>query len=443
MFATETNEHAASFASPACTPPAAPAPPAPVRCRLARAGAGGPARRQPAGAAGLSGQADPAGRPVPAGQRFRHHGAHRGAKNGRAEPLQRAGGQPPRRRRPPGRGQRRPVCARCPYARAGADQQPGHQPHALPRRALWPAQGPGAGGAAVVLAHRAGHVPEVGLQDLCRCGRCGHDAARYPHPPTCPAHRGGNLAGSAAGIRRRHIPYKGAAQGVTDLVGGQIDLYISSVPTLLGQVRNGRLRALAITSARRSGQLPDTPTLAESGYPGFDVTTWYGILAPAGTPAAIVQQLNQAINQALAQPDVAEKLRSEGGEVLGGSAERFAELLRTEVTRWGKIVKDSGASMNCLLVSRSCAAANHFTHPYPLPFLFTGDATPWTNFPPSFVTSSASAPTSSKKPQPSRPPFFPTWRAGAAPCMAAWRRCTSACSLPARPSPSKCAPATT
>ncbi|MCW8180273.1 tripartite tricarboxylate transporter substrate-binding protein, partial [Verminephrobacter eiseniae] len=88
------------------------------------------------------------------------------------------------------------------------------------------------------------------------------------------------------------------------------------------------------------------PTLAESGYPGFDVTTWYGILAPAGTPAAIVQQLNQAINQALAQPDVAEKLRSEGGEVLGGSAERFAELLRTEVPRWGKIVKDSGASVN-------------------------------------------------------------------------------------------------
>ncbi|MCW5231774.1 tripartite tricarboxylate transporter substrate binding protein [Verminephrobacter eiseniae] len=156
----------------------------------------------------------------------------------------------------------------------------------------------------------------------------------------------GKLAENAAGIRLRHIPYKGAAQGVTDLVGGQIDLYISSVPTLLGQVRNGRLRALAITSARRSGQLPDTPTLAESGYPGFDVTTWYGILAPAGTPAAIVQQLNQAINQALAQPDVAEKLRSEGGEVLGGSAERFAELLRTEVPRWGKIVKDSGASVN-------------------------------------------------------------------------------------------------
>src|SRR6218665_3272813 len=156
----------------------------------------------------------------------------------------------------------------------------------------------------------------------------------------------GNLAEKADGIKLRHIPYKGAAQGMTDLVGGQIDLYLSSVTTLLGQVRNGKLRAIVLTSARRSGQLPDTPTLAESGYPGFDAVTWYGILAPAGTPAAIVQQLNRAINQALAQPDVAAKLRSEGGEVLGGSAERFAELLRTEVPRWGKIVKDSGASID-------------------------------------------------------------------------------------------------
>src|SRR6218665_15960 len=160
------------------------------------------------------------------------------------------------------------------------------------------------------------------------------------------AHLAGELAQNAAGIRLRHIPYKGAAQAMTDLVGGQIDLYMSSVPTLLGQVRNGKLRAIVLTSARRSGQLPDTPTLAEYGYPGFDALTWFGILAPAGTPAAIVQQLNQAINQALAQPDVAEKLRAEGGEVLGGSAERFAELLRTEVTRWGKIVKDSGASID-------------------------------------------------------------------------------------------------
>ena len=160
------------------------------------------------------------------------------------------------------------------------------------------------------------------------------------------AHLAGELAENAAGIQLRHVPYKGAAQAMTDLVGGQIDLYMSSVPTLLGQVRNGKLRAIVLTSTKRSAQLPDTPTLEESGYKGFEAVTWFGVLAPAGTPAAIVQQLNKAINRALEQPDVAEKLRSEGGDVLGGTPQAFAQLLRTEVPRWGRIVKDSGASLD-------------------------------------------------------------------------------------------------
>lgn len=88
------------------------------------------------------------------------------------------------------------------------------------------------------------------------------------------------------------------------------------------------------------------PTLAESGFKGFEAVTWFGVLAPAGTPAAIVAQLNKAINQALKQPDVADKLRSEGGEILGGTSEQFSALLRTEVPRWSKIVKDSGASLD-------------------------------------------------------------------------------------------------
>ena len=133
---------------------------------------------------------------------------------------------------------------------------------------------------------------------------------------------------------------------MTDLVGGQIDLYMSSVPTLLGQVRNGKLKVIAITSAKRSAQLPDVPTLAESGYKGFEAVTWFGVLAPANTPAAIVAQLNKAINQALKQPDVADKLQSEGGEILGGTPEQFSTLLRAEVPRWAKIVKESGATLD-------------------------------------------------------------------------------------------------
>ena len=160
------------------------------------------------------------------------------------------------------------------------------------------------------------------------------------------AHLAGEQAQKAAGIQLRHIPYKGAAQAMTDLVGGQIDSYMSSVPTLLGQVRNGKLKVIAITSAKRSAQLPDVPTLAESGYKGFEAVTWFGVLAPANTPAAIVAQLNKAINQALKQPDVADKLQSEGGEILGGSPEQFSALLRSEVPRWAKIVKESGATLD-------------------------------------------------------------------------------------------------
>jgi tripartite-type tricarboxylate transporter receptor subunit TctC len=133
---------------------------------------------------------------------------------------------------------------------------------------------------------------------------------------------------------------------MTDLVGGNIDLYRSAVPTLLGQVRNGKLRPIVVTSLKRSAQLPDTPTLAESGYKDFEAISWYGVLAPAGTPDAIVQQLNKAINEALKQPDEAEKLRSEGGDVLGGTSQKFDQLLRAEVPRWSKIVKDSGASLD-------------------------------------------------------------------------------------------------
>ncbi|QNP50640.1 tripartite tricarboxylate transporter substrate binding protein [Diaphorobacter aerolatus] len=160
------------------------------------------------------------------------------------------------------------------------------------------------------------------------------------------AHLAGEQAENAAGIKLRHVPYKGAAQAMTDLMGGNIDLYMSAIPTLLGHVRNGKLRPVVVTSLKRSPQLPDTPTLAELGYKDFEAISWYGVLAPAGTPAPIVDKLNKAINDALTQPDVVEKLRSEGGDVLGGTSQKFSQLLRAEVPRWSKIVKDSGATLD-------------------------------------------------------------------------------------------------
>jgi tripartite-type tricarboxylate transporter receptor subunit TctC len=150
----------------------------------------------------------------------------------------------------------------------------------------------------------------------------------------------------AAGIKLRHIPYKGIAQALTDISGGQIDLFVGTIPSLLGQVRTGKLHPVVLTSKQRSSQLRDTPTMVESGFPNFESVTWFGILAPTGTPEAIIRNLNQSINEVLKQKDAVEKLRSEGGDVLGGSPEEFSELIKKEIPHWAEIVKASGASIN-------------------------------------------------------------------------------------------------
>lgn len=147
---------------------------------------------------------------------------------------------------------------------------------------------------------------------------------------------------NAAGIQLTHIPYKGAAQASNDLIGGQIDMYLSSVPTLIGHVRNGKMRALAVTSAQR---VPDMPTIAERGFPGFEAVTWFGLAAPAGTPKDIVQRLNAEFNKALQTPELRVKYQEQGARVLTDTPEAFARLIHDDRIRWGKIVKDSGAKV--------------------------------------------------------------------------------------------------
>jgi tripartite-type tricarboxylate transporter receptor subunit TctC len=160
------------------------------------------------------------------------------------------------------------------------------------------------------------------------------------------AHLTAELFQRAAGIQLTHIPYKGAAQALTDLMGGQVDLYLSSVPSAIGQIKGGKLRALAVTGAKRSAELPEVPAIAESGYQGFEVTTWYGLLFPAGTPEAIVKLMSGEVNQVLKQPDVRAKLQAEGGDVLGGTPGEFSALLKRDLARWGEIVKQSGAKVD-------------------------------------------------------------------------------------------------
>lgn len=160
------------------------------------------------------------------------------------------------------------------------------------------------------------------------------------------AHLAMELLQKTAGVKFQHIPYKGSAQALTDLMGGQIQIYASSIPTALSQIKDGRLRAVAVTSLTRSNSLPDVPTVAESGLKGFEANTWFGFVAPAGTPNTIINDLNKNINAVLKQPAVRAKLMSDGGEVLGGTSEQFANLLAKDIVRWGKVVKDSGIKLD-------------------------------------------------------------------------------------------------
>ncbi|MDP2261828.1 MAG: tripartite tricarboxylate transporter substrate binding protein [Hydrogenophaga sp.] len=160
------------------------------------------------------------------------------------------------------------------------------------------------------------------------------------------AHLAGELLQKAARVKFQHVPYRGAAAASTDVIGNRVELYMSSVPTLLGHIRSNNLRPLAITSSKRSEDLPDVPTLTELGYKDINVDTWFGLLAPAGTPNEIVDRLNAEFNKALQNPQLRKKLSNEGAEPVGSTPEKFAALIKDEIPRWGQVVKESGARID-------------------------------------------------------------------------------------------------
>ncbi len=160
------------------------------------------------------------------------------------------------------------------------------------------------------------------------------------------AHLATELLQREAGIKLTHIPYKGATQGINDVIGGQVQLYISSVPTMLGHIKNGKLRPLAVTAAKRTDDLPQTPTVAESGYKGFEAVTWFGLLGPAKLPASVVNTVNTELNKALNSPDLRKKLEDQGLNVTPSSSDEFAKLIKADITKWAQVVKDSGAKVD-------------------------------------------------------------------------------------------------
>ncbi|MGT2492898.1 tripartite tricarboxylate transporter substrate-binding protein [Cupriavidus basilensis] len=145
-----------------------------------------------------------------------------------------------------------------------------------------------------------------------------------------------------AGIDMIHIPYKGSTLAHPDLTSGRVSLMFDTVAAIGPQVKGGKVRPLAVTTARRSSTAPQVPTMAEAGLPGYETSTWGGVLAPAGTPRAVVDKLNAEINKALASPDVRERLQNAGIEPAGGTPAQFASFLQVEMGKWAKVAKDAG-----------------------------------------------------------------------------------------------------
>jgi tripartite-type tricarboxylate transporter receptor subunit TctC len=197
----------------------------------------------------------------------------------------------------------------------------------------------------IAIAVRAAS-PWKNLSDLIKAAKAKPGALTMATPGNgTVSHLAGVRLMNVAGVKFEHVPYKGASAAIPDLMSGQVDFYMASVPSVQGQVAAGQLRAIAVTSAKRSPVFPDAQTIAET-YPGFNAVTWFGILAPAHTPAPIVAKLNAKINEALKDPEIRKSIEKEGGQVIGGTPAQFAKLMHDEIASWATVVKQSGATVD-------------------------------------------------------------------------------------------------
>ena len=148
------------------------------------------------------------------------------------------------------------------------------------------------------------------------------------------------------GVKLTHIPYKGSGPAITELIGGQVQLMFAGIVPIEPHVRAGRVRGIAVSSAKRSLAMPQVPTIAESGLPGFEVVGWYGVLAPAHTPHAIIVRLHREFLNILQTPEIRDRLLREGAEPVGNSPAQFTEFLRTDIARWAKVIRQAGAKLD-------------------------------------------------------------------------------------------------
>jgi tripartite-type tricarboxylate transporter receptor subunit TctC len=169
--------------------------------------------------------------------------------------------------------------------------------------------------------------------DVLDCGSAGYGSS---------THMAFELFRTMAGVKITHIPYKGTGPALVDVTAGQVQMLFGNVLSSLSPAKAGRLRALAVTTPKRSKVLPDLPTISESGVPGYENSTWFGVIAPAGTPPAIVGKLNAELVKASQSPEIIERISPDGGEPVGSSPDQFGRHIATEIARWRKVVKDAG-----------------------------------------------------------------------------------------------------
>jgi len=193
----------------------------------------------------------------------------------------------------------------------------------------------------VLVAHPS--VPARSLYELIQLARARPGQLSYASNGTgTSAHMAGEMLARAADIKLLHVPYKGAGIGVIDVLGGHVQLLFGGIPTTLPHVQSGKLKSLAVTGLQRSTAAPTVPTVAESGYPGFEVVQWFGAFAPAKTPRDIVLKVNAEINRAMALPEMRDAYARQGFDIRLSTPEAFAEYVKAELSKWSRVVKEAG-----------------------------------------------------------------------------------------------------